>query len=153
MIKIKSADYIELMRYVSDDGTRFFLNGFYVDKISKDEIVFVATNGKSLVVLRIKPDKKFKSKDFKSLEGKIIPRSKDLPIKRYKHVFITKEFNIAVGDDEPVLFQKFEFIEGKFPNWKNVMPASHPKDTVVTLNPDYIPKATNYILFRIIIID
>lgn len=149
MIKIRSADYLELIRYVSNDETRFFLNGFYVDKISKEEIVLVATNGKSLAILRITPDKKFKVKDFKSLEDKIIPRSKDLPIRKYDNVFITKEFNIAVGNNEPTLFQKIEFIEGKFPNWKQVMPKQTKDDKIILLNPEYMPKKTEYIEFRI----
>jgi len=104
---------------VSDDETRYFMNGVYLEK-SEDMINMVATDGRRLAFIGKNADKK-----IKEFQGIIIP-PKILSI-------ITKrsgdEGLISISISDKVIFINFAsyqfsslLIEGMFPNYKKVIP-------------------------------
>ncbi|MCD1656192.1 DNA polymerase III subunit beta [Treponema zuelzerae] len=106
---------------VSDDETRYFMNGVFMEK-KNDELLLVATDGRRLAY--ISKNFGFSLPDFK---GIIIP-PKILSIINKR---ATDEGPIAIGVGEKNIFFRFanyEFssvlIEGQFPNYNRVIPES-----------------------------
>jgi DNA polymerase-3 subunit beta len=106
---------------VSDDETRYFMNGVYLENTDKG-IVFVATDGRRLSYARMAVDSAIP--DFK---GAIIP-PKVLTV-LLRHVPSEGLIDVAVTDK--CVFFKFGtyklssvLIEGQFPNYQKVIPES-----------------------------
>jgi len=106
---------------VSDDETRYFMNGVFMEK-KNEELLLVATDGRRLAY--ISKNFGFTLPDFK---GIIIP-PKILSIINKR---ATDEGPIAIGVGEKNIFFRFanyEFssvlIEGQFPNYNRVIPES-----------------------------
>jgi DNA polymerase III subunit beta len=106
---------------VSDDETRYFMNGVFFEK-KEDKLQLIATDGRRLAFI----DKSFgiMIPDFK---GVIIP-PKILNIIN-KRATDEGPLSIAVGDKNIFFrFSNYEFssvlIEGQFPNYNRVIPAS-----------------------------
>jgi len=104
---------------VSDDETRYFMNGVYLEK-NEDKINMVATDGRRLAFVG-----KTAGKKIKDFQGVIIP-PKILSI-------VTKRsgdeglINISISDKIIFInFASYQFssvlIEGMFPNYKKVIP-------------------------------
>ena len=104
---------------VSDDETRYFMNGVYLEK-SENMINMVATDGRRLAFIAKKADKK-----INEFQGVIIP-PKILSI-------VTKrsgdEGLISISISDKMIFINFAsyqfssvLIEGMFPNYKKVIP-------------------------------
>jgi DNA polymerase III subunit beta len=104
---------------VSDDETRYFMNGVYLEK-KEDGLIMVATDGRRLSFIQ----KPYESEvpDFDPI---IIP-PKVLGIVRK---LISGEGNIDIAVSEKYIFFRFEgqsifsnLIEGQFPNYQRVIP-------------------------------
>jgi DNA polymerase-3 subunit beta len=106
---------------VSDDETRFFMNGVYLEKI-EDKIVMVATDGRRLAYI----DKE--ANNISDFSGVIVP-PKILNI-------ITKragdEGLIGISISGKMIYIRFGFyslssvlLDGQFPNYKKVIPEEH----------------------------
>jgi len=104
---------------VSDDETRYFMNGVYMEKI-ENNINMVATDGRRLAYVEKKADKSIQ--DF---QGVIIPpKILNTVVKRSGD-----EGLISISVNDKMIFIKFAsyyfssvLIEGMFPNYKKVIP-------------------------------
>ena len=110
---------IQTVFAISDDETRYFMNGVFFEK-QEDRIVMVATDGRRLAYI-----KKEAGSDIKDFAGVIIP-PKILNI-------ITKragdEGLISISVTDKIIFIRFGsyllssvLIEGQFPNYSKVIP-------------------------------
>ncbi|MCL2265170.1 MAG: DNA polymerase III subunit beta [Treponema sp.] len=104
---------------VSDDETRYFMNGVFMEK-SEDKINMVATDGRRLAFVGKSADKKIK--DF---SGVIIPPKILTTI--MKRSGDEGLINISISDKMIFInFASYQFssvlIEGNFPNYKKVIP-------------------------------
>lgn len=104
---------------VSDDQTRYFMNGVCIKKIA-GALLFVATDGRRLSYIK---------KDF-NLNGddsnEIIVPTKILNIINKR---LSENGNVSIGFDEKSVFFNFDnykfsspLIDGKFPNYERVIP-------------------------------
>jgi len=106
---------------VSDDETRYFMNGVYMEK-NEDKIIMVATDGRRLAFSSKKADNKIN--DF---SGVIIPpKILSTVLKRSGDEGL---INISISDKIIFInFASYKFssvlIEGMFPNYKKVIPES-----------------------------
>jgi DNA polymerase-3 subunit beta len=104
---------------VSDDETRYFMNGVYMEK-SEDSINMVSTDGRRLAYIS-KPA----GKNIKDFSGIIIPpKILSTVLKRSGDEGV---INISVNDKMIFInFASYQFssvlIEGMFPNYKKVIP-------------------------------
>jgi DNA polymerase-3 subunit beta len=129
---VPSKDFKEMVEQtifaVSDDETRYFMNGVFMEK-TEQGLAFVATDGRRLSFVRKSFDAKIP--DFK---GVIIPpKILGLVAKRAPDEGLVE---IAVTDK--CLFIKFGsyrissvLIEGQFPNYQKVIPESQKNKLVV----------------------
>ncbi|MDR0502907.1 MAG: DNA polymerase III subunit beta [Treponema sp.] len=113
---------------VSDDETRYFMNGVYLEK-SEDKINMVATDGRRLAYVG-KPA----SSKISDFSGVIIP-PKILNIIS-KRSGDEGPINISVNDKTIYInFASYEFtsvlIEGMFPNYKKVIPESQEFNIII----------------------
>jgi DNA polymerase III subunit beta len=103
---------LEAFKFVSDDETRYFMNGIYFDEGN-----VVATDGRRL----------FYSQGFDKFPAVILPNSKML------EWLLKKGSNIKYKIDKVFSVFQFEYkgstlfyyttnIEGQFPNWRKVVP-------------------------------
>jgi len=104
---------------VSDDETRYFMNGVYLEK-TEDKINMVATDGRRLAFVGKTADKKIK--DF---QGIIIPPKILTTILKRSG----DEGLISISISDKMIFINFAsyqfssvLIEGMFPNYKKVIP-------------------------------
>jgi DNA polymerase-3 subunit beta len=106
---------------VSDDETRYFMNGTFMEK-SEDKINMVATDGRRLAFVS-KPA----GKNIEDFTGIIIPpKILNIIVKRSGDEGL---INISVSDRSIFIdFASYKFssvlIEGNFPNYKRVIPES-----------------------------
>ena len=106
---------------VSDDETRYFMNGVFMEK-TENKIIMVATDGRRLAFISKSADKKIK--DF---PGVIIPpKILTTILKRSGDEGL---INISISDKMIFIeFASYKFssvlIEGMFPNYKKVIPES-----------------------------
>jgi len=106
---------------VSDDETRYFMNGVYMEK-AENKIIMVATDGRRLAFISKKAEDKIK--DF---SGVIIPPKILTTI--LKRSGDEGNVNISISDKMIFInFASYQFssvlIEGMFPNYKKVIPES-----------------------------
>ena len=106
---------------VSDDETRYFMNGVYMEK-KENNLIFAATDGRRLAF--IQHDFGIALPDFK---GSIIP-PKILSIVQRRS---SEEGMISIGISEKNIFFRFNaynfssvLIDGQFPNYERVIPES-----------------------------
>lgn len=129
---LPQADFLEMITQtifsVSDDQTRYFMNGVFLDCIG-EKIIMVATDGRRLSYCsRNTPD------DFSEFNGIIIPPKILQLIK--KMALGEGEIKIAVADKN--IFIKIgnyrffsNLIEGQFPNYSKVIPESQDYNAVI----------------------
>lgn len=106
---------------VSDDQTRYFMNGVCMKK-EKSDLLFVATDGRRLSYIR----KSFNLSGEDSNEVIIPTKILNIINKR-----LTENGNVSIGFNEKFVFFNFNnykfsspLIEGKFPNYDRVIPES-----------------------------
>ncbi len=120
--KISSKEFKSMIKQtifsVSDDETRLFLNGVYVEKQGED-LVFVATDGRRLAFCK-------KNLGLETDFASCIVPTKILNIIN-KRLSTEGEISIAVSENNIFFdFDKYHFssvlIEGTFPDYKKVIP-------------------------------
>jgi len=116
---------------VSNDETRYHLNGVYFEKTSKDIITMVATDGHRLSLIK----KELKNLNFAEKTGVIIPKKGLFEIKKLidsnlEEILITIEGSqFIVKVDSCVLM--IRLIEGKYPNYHQFIPQKFTHNIVV----------------------
>jgi DNA polymerase III subunit beta len=128
---------------VSDDETRYFMNGVYIEKVEAG-LVLVATDGRRLSYVK----KEFDSRipDFK---GVIVPpKVLGLVLKR-----APDEGMIEIAVTEKSIFFKFGsykissvLIEGQFPNYQKVIPESQ-KNSITLKRSDLLDALKRVAIF------
>jgi DNA polymerase-3 subunit beta len=109
---VQSQLMLDAFRFVSDDETKYFMNGIYFDEGN-----VVSTDGRRL----------FSSQGFDKFPAVILPNSKML------EWLLKKGANIKYKIDKAFYVFQFEYkgnvfyycttnIEGQFPNWRKVVP-------------------------------
>jgi len=112
---------------VSDDETRFFMNGVYLEK-SENKIIMVATDGRRLAY--IEKD----ANDVKNFPGIIVhPKILNIITKR-----AGDEGLIAISVTDKIIFIRFGsysfssvLLDGQFPNYRKVIPEEQPNSLSV----------------------
>ena len=144
-IKLLYADFKALQATMSTDEVRFFLCGWHVGKVKENveeksiNVEFVTTNGHQLSRLVVKAENEGTEKPlsisegvklFKELEGKIL----EAPEAKKGHMIILekrnkdwtfslkKERGGVTAGGEPKYYEPVRYIEGTFPNYKQVWP-------------------------------
>lgn len=104
---------------VSDDETRYFMNGSFLEKV-EDKLVMVATDGKRLSYIS-----KVINDSIPDFNGIIIPPKVLTMIKK----LASGEGNLFLAVSDKTLYIKFDnqklsstLIEGQFPNYNRVIP-------------------------------
>jgi len=113
---------------VSDDETRYFMNGVYLEK-NGDKISMVATDGRRLAYVGKNADSKIA--DFSGII--IPPKVLNIIFKRSGEEGL---INISINDKMIFIkFASYEFssvlIEGMFPNYKKVIPENQEFNIVI----------------------
>ncbi|GHV92224.1 DNA polymerase III subunit beta [Spirochaetia bacterium] len=106
---------------VSDDETRYFMNGVFFEK-AEDKIIMVATDGRRLAYIS-----KSAESNIKDFSGIIVPpKILNIIVKR-----AGDEGMVALSVTDKTIFIRFGsynlssvLIEGQFPNYKRVIPES-----------------------------
>ncbi|HON88935.1 MAG TPA: DNA polymerase III subunit beta [Spirochaetia bacterium] len=119
---------IRLTSYaVSDDETRYFLSGVYFE-YKDGHLIMVGTDGKRLALCKVRFDLN------KTFKGVIIPPKTLAFFLKY----IPNEGVIKFFADEKNIFVSFGnifitsiLVEGEFPNYEKVIPASHEFEAVI----------------------
>lgn len=113
---------------VSDDETRYFMNGVYMENID-GKLIMVATDGRRLSYISKAVDD-----SIASFEGVIIPPKILALVKR----LASGEGNISLAVTDKNVFVKFDnqklssnLIEGQFPNYNRVIPESQDYEIIV----------------------
>ncbi len=106
---------------ISDDESRFFMNGVYFEKI-ESKIIMVATDGRRLSYISEHLDN-----DIIDFKGVIIPTKILHLIKKLS----SGEGNLSIAISEKIIYIKFDnqkiystLIDGQFPNYNRVIPES-----------------------------
>jgi len=115
---------------VSDDETRFFMNGVYMEKVD-NKLIMVATDGRRLAYI----DKEVENiDDFKGII--IHPKILNVIAKRSG-----EEGLIEISVTDKMIFVRFGsynfssvLLEGQFPNYKKVIPEDQPYSISVNRN-------------------
>lgn len=124
-------DFLDMIRHtifsISDDETRYFMNGVFFEK-KDNQLIMVASDGRRLSYVA-----KTISAEF-NFNGIIIP-TKILNILKK---FLTGEGNIYLSVSDKNFFAKFghykftsNLIEGKFPNYEKVIPENQDKFVII----------------------
>ncbi|MBT3273775.1 MAG: DNA polymerase III subunit beta [Spirochaetales bacterium] len=113
---------------VSDDETRYFMNGVYMENID-GKLIMVATDGRRLSFISKPIDE-----NIASFEGVIVP-PKILSLIRK---LASGEGNISLAVTDKNIFAKFDsqrlssnLIDGQFPNYNRVIPETQDYDLIV----------------------
>lgn len=138
--ELSQKDFIEMISQtifaVSDDETRYFMNGVYMEH-SDGKLAMVATDGRRLSLIRKEPNS-----DLKEFDGIIIPPK----ILNMTKKLASGEGAFALAVTEKSVFVQFEdqhlssaLIEGQFPNYRRVIPES--QEHILTLSREELIEA------------
>ncbi|GHV83601.1 DNA polymerase III subunit beta [Spirochaetia bacterium] len=121
--ELSAADFKDMINQtvfsVSDDETRYFMNGVYFEKAG-DKFISVATDGRRMAYFEKEADS-----SLQDIKGVIIPvKILNTVVKR-----IGEEGNVSIGINDKYIFINFGsysfagvLIEGQFPNYRKVIP-------------------------------
>jgi DNA polymerase-3 subunit beta len=132
---VPQKDFIEMIDQtifaVSDDETRYFMNGVFFEK-ENDGFVMVATDGRRLSFIKKNIDLNIENFEDSIIPVKILGIIKKMASKE-------GEFLIAISDK--TIFIKFDnnkiyssLIDGKFPDYKKVIPQKQENMAIVPKN-------------------
>ncbi|HAX18030.1 MAG TPA: DNA polymerase III subunit beta, partial [Actinobacteria bacterium] len=132
---IAQKDFIEMINQtifaVSDDETRYFMNGVFLE-VQDGKIIMVATDGRRLSLIK----KEFES-PLDNFESIIIPVKILGLIKK----LASGEGEFLLSVSEKTLFIKFDdnkiysnLIEGQFPNYQRVIPEKQDQVAIISKN-------------------
>ncbi len=128
---MKFNKYCQIQKVAAKGQSRFAITGVNFDRSDKNNPILVATNGKTLAVVRCQEAEEDET------EG-IIPR---VAIERSLKGKKNQPAHIMCYEDECVVQQPGEIAkypreeEGKFPDWRSVVPKKSSADFSVSLNP------------------
>ena len=116
---------------VSNDETRYHLNGVYFEKVDKENITMVATDGHRLSLIK----KNFKNLSLADKVGVIIPKKGLFEIKKLIESS-TDDIFLAVEGSQFILkagtcVLMIRLIEGKYPNYNQFIPQKFTHHIVV----------------------
>ena len=116
---------------VSNDETRYHLNGVYFEKNDKENITMVATDGHRLSLIK----KQFKNLALAEKVGVIIPKKGLFEIKKLIESSVD-EVSVAVEGSQFILKSgtcvlMIRLIEGKYPNYHQFIPQKFTHNIVV----------------------
>jgi DNA polymerase-3 subunit beta len=116
---------------VSNDETRYHLNGVYFEKLDKETITMVATDGHRLSLIK----KQFKNLSFGEKVGVIIPKKGLFEIKKLIESS-TDDVHLAVEGSQFILKSgscvlMIRLIEGKYPNYHQFIPQKFTHNIIV----------------------
>jgi DNA polymerase-3 subunit beta len=131
-VEFPQKDFVDMISKtifaISDDETRFFLNGIFIEKI-ENCLSMVASDGRRLAFI-----KKKLAREIEDFTGVIVP-PKILHIIRKN---ISGEGNLLFAVTDKNIFVKLNnhlfssnLIEGKFPNYQKIIPEQHEYKVVV----------------------
>ena len=131
--EIPQSDLIEMISQtifaVSDDETRYFMNGVYLEN-SEGSLIMVATDGRRLSYIK----KSFEN-PIRNFKGVIIPPKVLMLIRKLS----SGEGNLAMAVSDKNIFVKLDnqkissnLIEGQFPNYHRVIPEKQEFDIMVS---------------------
>lgn len=140
--EIPQKDLIEMITQtifaVSDDETRYFMNGVFLEN-REGSLIMVATDGRRLSFI-----KKELGQDIQDFEGVIIPPKILQLLKKQS----SGEGMVSLAVSDKSLFMKFDsqkistsLIEGQFPNYNRVIPETQEND--VYINKKELMEAVN----------
>ena len=124
--KIDSSEFKQMIDKtiysVSNDETRYHLNGVYFESTQKNNITMVATDGHRLSLIK----KEFSEINFNEKIGVIIPKKGLFEIKKLIESSVDSVF-IAVEGSQFILksgscILMIRLIEGKYPNYQQFIP-------------------------------
>jgi len=133
--QISQSDFIEMVTQtvfaVSDDETRYFMNGVYMEK-NDEKIIMVATDGRRLSFISKIPED-----SIPNFKGVIIP-PKVLNLVK-KQLSAQGQLSMAITDKQ--VFFEFDnqklssaLIEGQFPNYQRVIPEKQETSVLIDRN-------------------
>lgn len=116
---------------VSNDETRYHLNGVYFEKNDKENITMVATDGHRLSLIK----KQFKNLSLAEKVGVIIPKKGLFEIKKLIESSV-EEVSVAVEGSQFILKSgtcvlMIRLIEGKYPNYHQFIPQKFTHNIVI----------------------
>lgn len=116
---------------VSNDETRYHLNGVYFEKNDQDSITMVATDGHRLSLIK----KTFKNLSLAEKVGVIIPKKGLFEIKKLIESNV-EDIHVAVEGSQFILkcgscVLMIRLIEGKYPNYHQFIPQKFTHNIVV----------------------
>jgi len=125
-------DFIEMIAStifaISDDETRYFMNGVYLEKL-EDHLIMVASDGRRLSFISKAVDP-----DIPDIKGTIIPPK----ILNMLRKLLPGEGNLSLSFTDKNIFARFgnhrissSLIDGQFPNYQRVIPQSQEYRLVV----------------------
>ena len=134
--KVKASEFFEMIQKtlfsVSDDETRYHLNGVYLKKTNPSELKMVSTDGHRLSLVKRKMESI--SENDLATDGVIIPRKGLNEIK--KLIELNQEtFQIAIEGCQLIILQEetillVRLIEGQFPMYQKLIPESFSKKAI-----------------------
>lgn len=133
--KIESSEFKQMIDKtiysVSNDETRYHLNGVYFESTQNNNITMVATDGHRLSLIK----KDFKNINFNEKIGVIIPKKGLLEIKKLIESTVT-HVDIAVEGSQFILKSEtcilmIRLIEGKYPNYQQFIPQKLSQKVVI----------------------
>ena len=134
--EVSQKDIIEMINHtifaVSDDETRYFMNGVYLEK--QDGVLsMVATDGRRLSYISKSIDSTISQFDSVIIPPKILHLLRKLS---------SGEGNIKIAVGEKNIFLQFDsqrlsssLIEGQFPNYKRVIPEQQKQEATIKKSP------------------
>jgi DNA polymerase-3 subunit beta len=129
---LKSRDFVEMIDQtifaVSDDTTRYYLNGVYIER-SGDGLIMVATDGRRLSYIN-----RILDEDIPLFKPVIVPQKFLSLVKKLCNV----EGTIELAFHDNYIFARFDshyisstLIDGQFPNYRRVIPESQKYQCIV----------------------
>jgi len=130
--EVSQKDFIEMITQtifaVSDDETRYFMNGVYMENTDGD-LVMVATDGRRLSYIRKTPEKPIKEFDGVIIPPKVLTMIRKLASGEGMFALAVTEKNIFVTFDNQKISSAL--IEGQFPNYQRVIPEEQTHEVLV----------------------
>ncbi|ADK79163.1 MULTISPECIES: DNA polymerase III subunit beta [Sediminispirochaeta] len=138
--EIPQKDLIEMIGQtifaVSDDETRYYMNGVYVEQ-DGESISMVATDGRRLSLIKRRIESELKEFDAVIIPPKVLQLIRKLSSGEGNLKIAISDRNIFVQFDDQRITSNL--IEGQFPNYRRVIPDS--QDYQLVVNRDQLEEA------------
>ncbi len=135
LVNIKGSTLLEMIRKtsyaISNDETRYILNGVYFEPREKGSVRMVATDGHRLAMIE-----RELAGDFKLKGGVIVPRKGLFELKRLLDEAPDAECQLGFAENsalfkKPGLSMVMRLIDGQFPEYQRVIPKEGEKQVMI----------------------